>query len=327
MKAAVHTKYGPPEVVRVQDLPDPVPGAGDVLVKVHATTVNRTDDATRSATPFFARLVTGITKPRATILGCEFAGEVAAVGRDVAWFDAGDRIFGYVEGPFGGHAEYLVVPQNGSVAKIPEGIGYAQAAAATEGAHYALGFVRAAGIESGSSVLVNGATGAIGSAAVQLAKVDGAEVTAVCPGPLVDRVTAIGADRCIDYTTEDFTKDDRRYDVIIDAVGKTTFRRCKHLLKRNGCFMSSELGPWAQNALLAIVSRFRGGKRVLFPLPRHDRKMVEYLASLLEAGTFKPMIDRHFDLDDIVDAYHYVATGQKIGNVIIDVADVREDAA
>ena len=323
MKAAVHTKYGPPEVVQVRDVPQPVPGEGELLVRVHATTVNRTDAATRSATPPPARLVTGLFKPRATVLGCEFAGEVAAVGPGVTWFDEGQRVFGYVEGPFGAHAEYLVVPQNRSVATIPDNVDYATAAAATEGAHYALLSLQDAGIGPGSSVLVYGATGAIGSASVQLAKAAGASVTAVCEGRHIDLVSGLGADRCLDYTVEDFAaveqRNDRVYDLVHDAVGKVTFGHCKPLLTDHGCFVSSELGPWAQNLFFAIGGRFTKGRRVLFSVPKHDRKMIEYFAGLLESGEFRPLIDRHYRLDDIVDAYRYVGSGQKLGNVIIDV--------
>ena len=263
--------------------------------------------------------MTGFLKPRATVLGCEFAGEVASLGPGVTWFEEGQRVFGYVEGPFGAHAEYLVVPQNRSIATIPDGVSYAQAAAATEGGHYALLSLRAAGIGPGTSVLVYGATGAIGSAAVQLAKAEGASVTAVCAGPHMDMVSGLGADRCIDYTTEDFTADDERYDLVYDAVGKVTFGRCKPLLKDGGCFVSSELGPWAQNAFLAIAGRFTKGTRVLFAFPTHDRAMMEYFADLLASGDFRPLIDRHYPLDDIVEAYRYVGSGQKLGNVIIDV--------
>lgn len=323
MKAAVHTEYGPPEVVQIRNVPQPVPGEGELLVRVHATTVNRTDAATRSATPPPARLVTGLFKPRATVLGCEFAGEVAAIGPGVTRLNEGQRVFGYVEGPFGAHAEYLVVPQNGSVATIPDNVDYATAAAATEGAHYALLSLQGAGIGPGSSVLVYGATGGIGSASVQLAKSMGASVTAVCAGPHMELVRDLGADRCLDYTVEDFAAVEQRnghvYDLVHDAVGKVTFGHCKPLLTDHGYFVSSELGPWAQNLFFALGGRFTKGKRVLFAVPTHDRQMMEYFAGLLESGEFRPLIDRHYPLDDIVEAYRYVGSGQKLGNVIIDV--------
>lgn len=319
MRAAVHTEYGPPEVVRIENIARPSAGDGELLVKVHASTVNRTDAATRSATPPIGRLVTGLFKPRATTLGCEFSGVVEALGPGATSFEVGQRIFGYVEGPFGGHAEYLTVPHDGSVAAIPDGISFAQAAAATEGAHYAVMYIRAAKLGPDSSILINGGTGGIGSAAVQLAKVNGASVTAVCPGLHIDLVRGIGADRCIDYLAEDFTADDETYDVVFDAVGKSTFGQCKRLLKPDGRFYSCELGPWAQNVFLPVITRFTGGPRVYFPLPRHNQRMIERFANQLASSEFRPLIDRHYPLDDIVDAYRYVETGEKIGNVIIDV--------
>lgn len=327
MRAATHTRYGPPEVVRILEVERPVPEVDEVLVRVHATTVNRTDAATRAGTPFFARLVTGLVKPRATILGNEFAGVVEAIGSAVTSFDLGERVFGYIEGPFGAHADYLTVPEAGSVAAIPLETSFERAAAATEGSHYALMFVRRARIQAGQAVLVNGATGAIGSAAVQLVKTHGAEVTAVCGTQHIELVRELGADRVIDYTVEDFTQDDQTYDVVIDAVGKSSFGRCKRLLKPQGIFFSSELGPYAQNVFLPLITRLRRGRRVMFPLPFHDQKMITYFADLLESGEFQPLIDRRYRLDEIVEAYTYVETGQKVGNVVIEVVAQQDDAS
>jgi NADPH:quinone reductase-like Zn-dependent oxidoreductase len=227
MKAAVQTRYGPPEVVRISEVVKPTPKDNEVLVKVHATTVNRTDCACRAAKPFFMRFFTGLTKPRATILGNEFAGVVEAVGSGVTSFKVGDRVFGYNEGPFGAHAEYLSIPADGSLATMPANVTYAQAAPSTEGSHYALSHIRAAKIQSGQDVLVNGATGAIGSAAVQLLKSLGAGVTAVCDTDNVELVRGLGADRVIDYTAQDFTRDEQTYDVVLDSVGKSSFRSAK----------------------------------------------------------------------------------------------------
>lgn len=244
MKAAVHTRYGPPEIVRITDVAKPVPGANELLVKVHTTTVNRTDCATRAARPFFARVVTGLIRPKATILGNEFAGTVEAVGHGVTSFGVGDRVFGYNEGPFGAHAEFLVIAEDGSLATVPANSTFDEVAAGTEGSHYALALLRAANIHDGQDVLVNGATGAIGSAALQLVKSLGATVTAVCGTENMELVKRLGADRVIDYTAEDFTKDGQRYDVVIDAVGKSTFGRCRRLLKPGGIYFSSEMGPF-----------------------------------------------------------------------------------
>ena len=317
MRAAVQTRYGPPEVVRILEVEKPTAKDNEVLVKVHASTVNRTDCACRAAKPFFMRLFTGLTRPRATILGNEFAGVVEALGSGVTSFKVGDRVFGYNEGPFGAHAEYMSIPQDGSLATIPANVTFEEAAPSTEGSHYALSHIRAAKIRSGQDVLVNGATGAIGSAAVQLLKSLGANVTAVCDTDNLDLVRGLGAERVIDRTAEDFTKDDQKYDVVLDSVGKSSFSKCKRLLKPGGLYLSSELGPHAQNPFLALIAPLHGGKKVLFPIPKHDQAMVGYFKDLIESGAFKPVIDRAYRLDQIVEAYRYVETGQKVGNVVI----------
>jgi NADPH:quinone reductase-like Zn-dependent oxidoreductase len=317
MRAAVQTRYGPPEVVRISEVEKPTIKDDEVLVKVQATTVNRTDCACRAARPFFMRFFTGLTRPRATVLGNEFAGVVEAVSSGVTSFKVGDRVFGYNEGPFGAHAEYMSIPEDGSLATMPANVTYEEAAASTEGSHYALSHIRAAKIQSGQDVLVNGATGAIGSAAVQLLKSLGANVTAVCDTDNVELVRGLGADRVIDYRAEDFTKDEQTYDVVLDSVGKSSFSRCKRLLKPGGIYISSELGPLAQNPFLALIAPLRGGKKVMFPIPKHDQEMVGYFKELIESGEFKPVIDRRYPLDQIVEAYRYVETGQKIGIVVI----------
>lgn len=319
MKAAVSTGYGPPEVVRIAELEKPTAGDNDVLVKVHATTVNRTDCGVRGGKPFVLRFFTGLVRPRATVLGTEFAGEVEAVGGGVTSFQVGDRVFGYNEGPFGAHAEYVVIRDLDRLATMPTNLTYEEAAPGTEGSHYALGLIKVAKIQSGQDVLVYGATGAIGSAAVQLLKSLGARVTAVCDTKNVELVKGLGADRVVDYTTRDFTADDRGYDVVLDAVGKSTFGRCRRLLKPAGIYVSTDLGPLGQNVILPLVTRLFGGKRVIFPLPRYDHGWVIRLKGLIESGEFKPVIDRRYSLDQIVEAYRYVETGQKIGNVVISV--------
>ncbi len=317
MKAAVSTRYGAPEVVVISEVEKPSPRDNGLLVKVHATTVNRTDCAYRAARPFFMRLLTGLTRPRSAVLGTEFAGVVEAVGGGVTSFEVGDNVFGYNEGPFGAHAEYMSIPEDGSVATMPASVTYQQAAPSTEGAHYALSHIRAAKINSGQDILVYGATGAIGSAAVQMLKSMGAHVTAVCSTEHVELVRGLGADRVIDYAAEDFTKDEQKYDVVLDSVGKSSFSQCKRLLKPRGVYISSELGPLAQNPFRALIGPLHGGKKVMFPIPKHDQAMVEHFKNLLESGEFRPVIDRTYPLDQIVDAYRYVETGQKTGNVVI----------
>lgn len=319
MTAAVHTRYGPPEVVRITEVAKPTAEDNELLVRVHATTVNRTDSATRTAKPFFVRLITGIVRPRVTVLGSEFAGEVEAIGAGVTSFKVGDKVFGYNEGPFGAHAQYLSIPENASVTTMPANVSFDEAAASTEGAHYALSFIRKAEIRRGQHVLINGATGAIGSAAAQLVKNLGADVTAVCDTSNVELVKGLGADRIIDYTAEDFTEDAQRYDVVFDALGKSSFRRCRRLLKPGGIYLSTELGSWSQNPMLAVITPLFRGKRVMFAIPQHDQEMMRFFKSLIEREDFKPVIDRQYELNQIVEAYKYVETGRKISNVVISV--------
>ena len=289
----------------------------EVLVQVRATTVNRTDCACRAAKPFFMRLFTGLRRPRATVLGNEYAGVVEGVGRDVTTFSVGDRVFGYCEGPFGAHAEYLVVPEDSSVAAMAPNASYAEAAPSTEGAHYALAMIRGAKITNGQDVLVYGATGAIGSAAVQLLTNLGVKVTAVCGREHLERVLGLGANRVIDYTSEDFTQDQQTYDVVLDAVGKSSFTQCRPILKPAGIYVSSELGRYAQNPFRALIAPLQRGQRVLFPIPRHDQEMMRHLRDLVESRAFTPLVDRTYPLGQIVEAYRYVETGQKVGNVVL----------
>jgi NADPH:quinone reductase-like Zn-dependent oxidoreductase len=322
MKAAVHTRYGPPEVLRVAEVPTPVPKDDEVLVRIRATSVNRTDCGFLRAHPFVVRLFAGLTKPRNRILGCEFAGDVEAVGRDATYFSVGDRVFGFDDGGWGGHAEHKVVGTGRMVATIPPGLSYEQAAASTEGAHYALTYVRAIQAAPGTRVLVHGATGAIGTAAVQLLKHAGAHVIATSTTRNVALVQSLGADVVVDWQQKDFTRLDERVDVVFDAVGKSSFGACKQLLRSGGVYVSTDLGPWAQNPPLALAGplfRLAGAKRVAFPLPKANREVIAFLRERLERGDFRPVIDRTYPLDEIVEAFRYVETGQKTGNVVVRV--------
>ena len=254
------------------------------------------------------------------VLGTEFAGVVEAVGRAGTRFEIGDKVFGFSEWRFGAHAEYLSMPEDGSLATMPADMTFEEAAPSTDGSHYALSLITKAKVRSGQDVLVNGATGAIGSAAVQILKSLGAVVTAVCATENVELVQGLGADRVIDYRLEDFTKDEQTYDVVLDAVGKSSFGRCKRLLKPGGIYLSSDLGPLSQNPFLAIVTPLLGGKKAMMPIPpRYRQEEVRRFKEMIEAGEFKPVIDRRYRLDQIVEAYRYVETGQKIGNVLISV--------
>ena len=324
MKAVVCDKYGPPSVLKLMDVDKPTPKANELLVKVYATTVNRTDCGVLRAKPFIARLVYGLRRPKNPILGNEFAGEVEAVGQDVTTFRVGDKVVGANSTTFGAHAQYAVIPAHWMVTSLPGNLGYEEAAPTGEGAGYALKDLRAGNVTRGQRVLINGTTGAIGSAAVQLAKHLGAEVTAVCDTRNIALVKSLGADHIIDYTKEDFTKGDQAYDFIHDAVGKSSFRKCKPLLKPGGIYCSSDGGFLAQNLFWALwTSRF-GSKRVIVPLPKIRQEDMVFLRELIEAGALKPVIDRRYPLAQIVEAFTYVEQGHKVGNVVITVEHTDE---
>jgi NADPH:quinone reductase-like Zn-dependent oxidoreductase len=321
MKAAVNFRYGPPEVVKLAEVEKPVPGAREVLIRVHATTVNRTDCGFRSAEYFISRFFSGLIRPKNHTLGNEFAGEIEAIGQDVTVFRTGDKVFGYNDTRFGAHAEYMVMAESGAIATMPANLSYAEAAPVTEGGHYALCDIRAAKIKSGQNILINGATGAIGSAAVQIVKSMGAKVTAVCSTRNIELVKSLGADRVIDFTKEDFTAIGEKFDMVFDAVGKSSFGKCRPLLKKKGIYISTELGYLSQNPFLAMITPLLGGKKVLFPIPSITRADVNYLKELVESGKYKPVIDRYYPLDQIIEAYRYVETGQKTGNVVINLKE------
>ncbi len=317
MRAAVYTKYGPPEVVEIKEVPRPVPADNEVLIKVYATTVNRTDCGFRSAEYFISRFYSGLLRPKNTILGNEFAGIIEAIGKNVTLFNAGDKVFGYNDTKFGAHAEFLTMAEDATLTTMPVGSTFEQAAAITEGGHYALCDIRAAKIVPGHNVVVYGATGAIGSAAVQLLKHLGAKVTAVCNTKNIELVKSLGADHVIDYTSQDFTKTDKKYDFIFDAVGKSSFDKCKPILNNKGIYISTELGKNSENIFLALTTPLFGRKRVLFPIPSISKKDVEFLKELVDTGKYKPVIDRRYTFEQIVEATKYVETGQKTGNVVI----------
>jgi NADPH:quinone reductase-like Zn-dependent oxidoreductase len=319
VKAAVHTRYGPPEVARLGEVAAPVPGADELLIKVNATTVNRTDCGVRQADPVIVRFFTGLTRPKQTILGSEFAGEVEAVGQHVTSFREGDAVFGLSSDEFGAHAEYICLPESGSVARKPVNMTYEQAAAVCDGAMLALQALRRAGLQRGQKILIHGASGSIGTAAVQLAKYHGAEITAVCGTKNMELLRSLGADRVIDYTREDFTKDGERHDIVFDAVGKSSFRRCRRLLKRHGTFLFTDLGFLWHAPILVLLTRFVGTRRVLIPIPKPDQRDILFLKALIEAEALTAVIDRRYPLEAIVEAYRYVETGQKTGNVVITV--------
>lgn len=317
MKAWIHTVYGPPQVLQLKEVPQPIPKDNEVLIKIHATTVNRTDCGLRSAEYVISRFFTGLLKPKYQIQGNEFAGVIEATGKSVTRFAVGDKVFGYNETTFGAHAQYMAIPESAAIATMPDGFSFEQAAPMLEGSHYALCDIRAAKVESGQNVLVYGATGAIGSAAVQLLKHFGANITAVCNTKNVELVKSLGAHHVIDYTQQDFTKTNQKFNFIFDAVGKSSFGQCKPLLKPKGIYISTELGKNGENIWLALLTPLGGGKKLLFPLPTITTEDVQLIKTLAQTGKFKPVIDRIYKLEEIVEATRYVETGQKTGNVVI----------
>jgi NADPH:quinone reductase-like Zn-dependent oxidoreductase len=324
MKAAVNTRYGSPDVLEIRQVPKPAPRAGEVLIKVHATTVSRTDCGMRRPHPQFVRLAAGLLRPKRTILGMDFAGEIETVGAGVTLFKPGDRVFGLSPDEYGAHAEYLCVPETAAMATLPEGTPFGDAVVC-EGAWYADTYLQAFQLKPGHSILIYGAGGAIGTAAVQLAKSYGAKVTAVVATRHLELVKSLGAQRVLDYTKQDFTQISENFDFVFDAVGKTTFFRCRRLLKPTSVFAATDLGPWGQNPLLTIWSAITGSHRVIFPLPQSSKAkaLIEYLKSLMEVDEFRAVIDREYPLEAIADAYRYVETQQKTGIVVINVMPVQ----
>ena len=322
MKAVVYTHYGSPDVLQIKEVEKPVPGDNEVLIKVYATTVNRTDCATIRAKPFFARFWTGLIKPKKQITGTAFAGEVEAVGNSVSSLKPGDKVFGFDDQGSQSHAQYLAIAEN-KVITMPDNISYQQAAASSEGAHYAYNFINKVELRKGQNVLVNGATGAIGSAAVQLLKYFEVNVTAVCSTKNIDLVKSLGADKVIDYTKEDFTQDDKKYDFVFDTVGKSSFFKCMQLLKPGGVYISSDLGFMSQNLFLPLITpvikSLFDDKKTVSPFPDDINATLLLVKTLMEPGNFTAVIDREYPLEDIVKAFEYVETGKKTGNVVINV--------
>jgi len=320
MKAIVYEKYGPPDVLELKEVEKPIPRDNEVLIKVYATTVNRTDTATIKAKPFFARFLTGMFKPKKQIPGTEFAGKIEEIGKDVKSLKVGDKVFGFNGLGSGSHAQYMTISEDKAIT-IPENTTYEQAAASTEGAHYAYNSIKNAKIKSGQKALVYGATGAIGSAAVQLLKYFDVYVTAVCNTKNIELVKSLGADKVIDYTKEDFTKDEEKYSFVFDAVGKSSFAKCKPLLQPGGVYISSDLGYMAQNVVLPlitpIIKPMIGNKKTVSPFPTDIRGSILLVKDLVAQGKFKTVIDRRYPLEQIVEAYKYVEKGQKTGNVVI----------
>lgn len=321
VRAAIRRRYGGPEVIGFEEVPEPVAGEGEIVVRVHATTVNRTDCAYRSGHPWVNRLVCGWPRPRVQVLGSEYAGVVAEVGEGVESYGVGDAVFGFVDGRAGAHAELVAVPVEGLVAPVPEGWDLADAAPGMEGAHYAHASLRVTKVGAADRALVHGATGAIGTALVQLLHAEGVEVTAVCdrlPGGRADLLSDLGAAQVV--AVGDEAGFGGGYDAVVAASGHLSFTSARPLLRPGGCYVSSDLGRGGQNLVLAAVgpvARALGRRHVRFPLPRGDAALAAHLRELMDRGTYRPVVDRTFDFAELRDAYAYVDTGRKVGNVVV----------
>jgi NADPH:quinone reductase-like Zn-dependent oxidoreductase len=321
MRAVVHDRYGPPEVLRVADVERPVPKEDEVLVRVHASTVTRGDTiGVRGIEYRFTRVFTGIRRPRRTSLGTEFAGRVEEVGAAVKGFGVGDEVFGVKSGA---NAEYVAVRESGVIAQKPAGLAFDEAAAVPDGSLLALTCLEPAYPLQGKSVLVYGAAGSIGTASVQLlAHHFEAEVTAVCDTKDVELMRSLGAREVLDRFREDFTKNGKTYDVVFDAVGKHSFRRSRRALKPGGIYITTDLGFMYHVPLLALATRFVGSKRGTLGFGRYRREDLALVKELVDAGKYRPVIDRRYALDEVVEATRYVETGQKTGNVVLRVSEL-----
>jgi NADPH:quinone reductase-like Zn-dependent oxidoreductase len=320
----VYDRYGPPDVLRLEEVERPVPKEDEVLVRIRATAVTRADCATREANrrsgpavALLSRLMSGIRRPKQRILGTEVAGEVEAVGTAVNEFTVGDHVFGTTGFRFGAYAEFICMSESARIARKPARMSFEEAAAVCDGGLNALWCLRQGDLRKGQRILIYGASGAIGTAAVQLARYFGADVTAVCSTKNLELVRSLGADRVLDYTREDFTKNGETYDVIFDAVGKHSFARCRGSLKRGGRYLATDA---LRNLFLALwTSRF-GNKKVIFSIPpRYTKHDVLFLKELIEAGQYRAVIDRCYPLEDVIEATRYVETEQKTGNVVLTI--------
>ena len=321
MKAVVQDRYGPPEVLRVEDVERPVPKDDEILIRVRASTVTQTDTHARRPDPFLWRLAFGLRRPRTRTLGVELAGEVESVGAAVRTFKIGDEVFGRPSSSFGAHAEYICVNERAALALKPVGMSFDEAAAVCDGASQALDTLRKADVGPGHRIVVYGASGSLGTAAVQLGKHFGAHITAVCGTDHVELVRSLGADEVIDYRRQDFTKNGKTYDAIIDAVGKYSFRRGRRALKPGGIYVATDGGRFLLETLAFVVAtRFVGSKRVRTAIGRRIKTDVLFFKELIEAGELRAVVDRRYPMDQAVEAHRYVETWHKAGNVVLAIA-------
>ncbi len=323
MKAIFVTKYGGPEVLKVKDLPTPSPKEHEVLIKIHAAAVNNTDPVFRKGKPYISRIFTGLLRPKHPVPGDVLAGEVREVGKNVTRFKIGDRIYGYTTDTLGAHAEYKCLPDNSAVTFIPENISYEEAAGIVDGGHTALVFLRDKGkIGTKQKVLIHGASGSVGTAAIQLAVTSGAEVTGVCSGANLEMIKSLGVHSVVDYTKNDFTQEDKKYDIIFDTVAKRSFSQCKNVLTENGIYLTTFPTPGV--LFKGLAQSKREGRRAFFVAagmkPANEKiQNLEYLSELMKNKKIKTVISKRYLMEDIAEAHTYVESGHKKGNVIINV--------
>jgi NADPH:quinone reductase-like Zn-dependent oxidoreductase len=317
MKAIVYQTYGAPDVLQLKEVEKPAPRENEVLIKINETIVTPADCSFRKGKPFITRFFAGLIKPK-HIPGVELAGEIEAVGNNVKTFSIGDRVFGSAGTGFGAHAQYKCLPEDGTLAEMPDGFTFGEAAAVCDGALAALTFLREkANIQNGHRVLINGASGSVGSFAVQLAVYFGADVTGVCSTTNIELVKSLGAHTVIDYTREDFTQTGQTYDIIFDAVARSSFSRCKPALKPKGIYLTTV--PTPRVLFQMLITSISGGKKALFIATNHNKENLLYLKKLMEAGKIKTIIDKYYPLEQIAEAHRYVESGHKKGTVVITV--------
>lgn len=317
MNAIVYSEYGPPEVLRLKQINKPKPTDDEILIRIHATAVNSGDWHVRKADPFAVRLFFGLMKPKKQILGGVVAGVVEEVGKEVSLFREGDRVFGSTGMKMGGYAEYICLTEKSVITLMPHNLDFEEAAAIPFGANTALHFLRKANIRLNDKVLIYGASGAVGSAAVQLAKYFGAEVTAVCSGRNIDRVKSLGADKAIDYTREDIMASNEHFDVIFEAVGKRRLKECLQVLMKQGVLLMGSAG--LKDTLMAPLISLRGQYKIVCGVMSESPEDMHFIRDLIDEGALKPVIDRTYDLEEIQEAHHYVEKGHKSGNVVVRV--------
>lgn len=316
MKAVAYYQYGPPEVLNFVELPKPSPKENEVLIKIHCSTVNRTDTGIRMAEYLIGRFVFGLFKPKQHVLGSEFSGTIASVGNNVKEYKVGDRVFGLSTYKFGCHAEYICLKEDASMAIIPANYSFEEAACVLDGLMLAHNYIKEIDFSKNPRIMINGATGSIGSACLQLAAMHNVYISAVGDTKNLELLKSLGASKVIDYTKSDFTNDNEKYDYIIDAVGKSTFSKAKNIMNNKAIYYSSELGPYWQNTYLPLFTMF-SNKKIKFPIPVDNKALIQKFANIIAEGKYKAIIDSEFTMDQMIEAHRYVEKSMKTGNVLI----------